>query len=121
MAFLAKPELEELGNGNVVADSAKILARFNRDAGTAAGAGDPRFTITRAVRIMDQKRAVAGGDNISLPEHHLFDPQAIHLGAVGTSQVEQMAERRLALDLKMLAREQKILDHRDLHAKNARP
>lgn len=56
----------------------------------------PCATITRsrlgpASYVVDGKGAITSRDEITLAEQHPLDPQAIDLGAVGTSQVDQVA------------------------------
>ena len=45
------------------------------------------------------------------------DPQAVDLGPVGASQIDQMAERGLVVHLEMLARKHQVLRHGKVHAR----
>ncbi len=66
---------------------------------------------------MDDEVAVARRDHVALAQRHLLDAQTVDLGAVGASQVDQVAEGRLVLDLEMLAREDQVLRHRELYTR----
>ena len=58
---------------------------------------------------MDHERAVARRDHVSLAQQHPLDAQAVDLGPVGASQIDQMAERGLVLDLEMFARQHQVV------------
>ena len=76
-----------------------------RDPSAAARAGGEFWDPVSSAKI-DDERTVPRLDDIALAEQHPLDPQAVDLGPVGASQVDQVAEWELALDLEMFARQQ---------------
>ena len=70
---------------------------------------------------MDRERAVSGRDDVSLAQQHPPDAQAVDLGAVGASQIDQMTERGLAVDLEMFAREHEVLRSSKTCTRDERP
>ena len=52
---------------------------------------------------MDGEATAARRDHVALAKQHSLHPQAVDLGSVGASQVDQVANRRKVLDLEVLA------------------
>ena len=68
----------------------------------------------RVFHEMDDEGAVSRRDHVAFAQSHVRDAQAIDLGSIGASQVDQVAKRRPVFDLEMLAREDQVLRHREL-------
>src|SRR5262249_41560914 len=68
----------------------------------------------RVIQEMADECAASRRDHIAFTQGHVSDAQAVHLGSVGASEVDQVAKRGFVFDLEMLARQDKVLRHRKL-------
>src|SRR5271157_2286480 len=84
-----------------------------------AGAAVPQAGVVPAAGVVDGKRAVAGGDQVTLAEQDPFDPQAVDFGAIGASKVDQVAQGWKVFELEVLAGQSKIPGHRERRSRRS--
>jgi hypothetical protein len=68
---------------------------------------------------VDSKRAVAGGDQVTLAEQNPFDPQSVDFGAIGAPKVDQVAQGWKVFELEVLAGQSKIPGHRERRSRRS--
>src|SRR5262249_33691778 len=113
LALLAEPEATLGLRQNDLGRPARTSGADRDPPGTARA---PRKSLggLRGIQEMDEDGGVSRRDHIAFTQSHMRDAQAVHLGSVGASQVDQVAKGGFVFYLEMLARQDKVLRHRKL-------